>query len=140
MPADHGRRLHQNEDIPPPGPGTSQEHPERAVEGAQPWPRASTVEHRELLPKSEVLGDEREARNQERAEGCEDQREHARACLRRSPNVHALSEIDVLARDRDAPCHALQVRVVKLADRRSRSLGSGGTGWFPSFTIPNRKK
>jgi cytochrome c peroxidase len=70
--------------------------------------RAPAVKHRELLPQREVLRDERGSGDQERAQDCEDQGEHGRACLRPSPIVNTLGEIEVLARDS------------RSADRRSR--------------------
>jgi hypothetical protein len=99
MPADHCRRPDKDEGIPPPGPGASQDHPERTVAAAQARPRAPAVEHRELLPQREVLRDEGGSRDKERAQRCEDQRDHAGACLRVAPNVNALSQIGGLARD-----------------------------------------
>ena len=49
MPADHGSRFHENQDIRPAGPPLAEWRPEEPVQGVQFWPRPLPFQHGDLL-------------------------------------------------------------------------------------------
>ena len=55
MPADHSLRLHDDEDVSPPGPDVAQGGPKQPVQGVQLWTWPSPLEDGDLLPEGEDL-------------------------------------------------------------------------------------
>lgn len=81
VPADHRLALHDHERLGPSRPRARKHDPERAVDGTQPRPWGTATKDGELLPQSEVLGDEARSRaegDEERADHCAQQGEHGR--------------------------------------------------------------
>jgi hypothetical protein len=87
LPSDHGRRLHENQDVPPASPMPRQPRPEDSVSAPHPRPPDRSVVDRELMPTRHDLhlgGHARpeEARN-EREQGTDDGRQDAGSFRRR---------------------------------------------------------
>ena len=55
MPTYNRLRAHYDESLFPFGPEPSHQDPEELIEGCQPWPGMLSLEHRDLLAKSQVL-------------------------------------------------------------------------------------
>src|SRR5579864_6937571 len=55
VPADHGLRLHHDQDVCPPGPNASQSSPEQPVPGIQSRMRSLAFQDGDLLPQGQDL-------------------------------------------------------------------------------------
>jgi hypothetical protein len=54
MPSHHGGRRHDDQRIAPAAPPARQQHPETAVQVAEPWSLDQTLEHAELAAQAQV--------------------------------------------------------------------------------------
>jgi hypothetical protein len=78
VPSHHRVRLHDHQGVDPPGPEPAEHNPENQVRGTDAGRPASRLEHRELLPASEVLQDHFPAGPEGRCDGQEDDPDDAK--------------------------------------------------------------